>query len=201
MDIDVTLRPTGHLTSRGELYDAFHEGIHLCRSIDPAHDACRELEERGISGLAHFRRDGAASWSLRMGTRWGARHRVEESAKGGPKCGPWKPYPEDQMRSSRTAAKKMSPLLPYGDTLKRPPAAARTLRNRLSSEVGTTVTLVDASAAVSQTCRGGFLSRPKVRRQHETARRPRTRPSTTGITPAARTTPPAGISFSSPAVP
>ncbi len=99
MDIHLTLRPTGEYGSKSEFYEVVHDGKIIVRSTDPECEACRVLEARELSGKAHFWREGKTTWDIRMGTRWGARHRIAETAHIGPVFAPWKPFPIEQLKN------------------------------------------------------------------------------------------------------
>jgi hypothetical protein len=101
-DIYLTIKSTGQYRSRGEFYEVVHDGEIIVRSVDPECRACRVLEARGISGFAHFWRDGQSTWSTRMSTIWGASHRVRESATHGLALARWTPFPTEPQLGTET---------------------------------------------------------------------------------------------------
>jgi hypothetical protein len=101
-DIHLTIKSTGQYGSRGEFYEVVHDGEIIVRSVDPECCACRVLEARGISGFAHFWRDGQSTWSTRMSTIWGASHRVRESATQGLAFVRWTEFPTELLRDTET---------------------------------------------------------------------------------------------------
>jgi hypothetical protein len=92
-DTHLTLRPTGKFGDKGELYEVIFEGEVILRSIEPVCKACRVLQSRGVSGRAHFWREGRAIWDIRMPISWGAQRSVRENKKEGPLFVNWKPFP------------------------------------------------------------------------------------------------------------
>jgi hypothetical protein len=86
----LTIAATGHLTSRGEVYEIRLAGELVARGIAPEWDACRELERRGLDGWAHFWRAGKPHWDFRMNIPKGAKYQLSEGQKGF-RVGKWSP--------------------------------------------------------------------------------------------------------------
>lgn len=105
MDHDLTLRPTGRIGSRGEQYEVLFEGAIIAASASPEFQACRALQDRGLTGHARFWRAGKKHWDFRIDIAKGATRTVVEGVKGGPRFGKWSPYENSSDENSPTSEK------------------------------------------------------------------------------------------------
>jgi hypothetical protein len=101
MTTEVLIRPTGKFGPKGERYEVIFNGEVILTSPMPEFAACRVLNERGITGMARFWREGKSVWHLQVDIAAGAGRTVTENAKGGPRITKWAPSdwfkkPEDE---------------------------------------------------------------------------------------------------------
>jgi hypothetical protein len=95
----LTIAATGHLASRGEVYEIRLGGDLIARGVAPEHDACRELARRGLDGWAHFWRAGKMHWDFRMSIAKAAKFQLQESGKRGFAMVRWEPFDASKVRA------------------------------------------------------------------------------------------------------
>lgn len=90
--IDLILKPK-KMGRRGMIYDVIYQGEVLVTSHDPGGNACRALQELGVKGVVRFWREGKDFWDYKYSSvEKGARVRVQENNRYGPRVLRWQPF-------------------------------------------------------------------------------------------------------------
>jgi len=88
-------RPTERMGRKGQILEIVFNGEVIASGVSPEFAACRELKDRGCTGMVYFRRegDGHPLWDMRMSIEWGASHTVSETDRQGVRFSKWTPHP------------------------------------------------------------------------------------------------------------
>jgi hypothetical protein len=99
--VNLLIIPTGRYTSRGEVYEVKLGDELLARGVSPEFDAVRILLGRGHTcGFAYFWRQGKENWDFRIPLPSGAKWRVLENSRTGPRFVKWEPFDPSRIPPS-----------------------------------------------------------------------------------------------------
>ncbi len=91
-ETNLILHPTHKTGKKGRIYEIWLGEELLASGVSPEFNACRVLQERGVTGDVLFWRAGKATWDMRMGIAWGATKSVSETDRTGLRFSKWSPF-------------------------------------------------------------------------------------------------------------